>query len=97
MKAHLPNSTDVKSSNAFCLQAQIEKASLSHAKIQSKNNLTQKMSLGKCEASHQGKSVSCYADYIQLLDQEHNTLSIFFILLDRPSIAHQWQQQYWQK
>lgn len=39
------------------------------------------MSLGKCEASPQRKSVSCYADYIQLLDQERNTLSIFIYLL----------------
>lgn len=50
-------------------------------KYSEKNNFTQKMSLGKCEASHQRKSVSCYTDYIQLLDQERNTLSIFLYFL----------------
>lgn len=50
-------------------------------KYSEKKKLTQKMSLGKCEASPQRKSVSCYAGYIQLLDQERNTLSIFIYLL----------------
>lgn len=96
MKGHLPNSIEVKSSKAFCLQIQREKASLIHANIHWKKYFKSEKQFRKVWGISSEKNSIMLCKLSSDPRPETQYTFHFYILFDKSSMLHQWEQRYWQ-